>query len=69
MFYALGTSDYLMDKLESVVFVGPCLFGNFNSSYEQLVYQFKGLKDLGIYSLGGDNWNENKKKICDNMDE
>jgi len=69
MFYALGTSDYLMDKLESVVFVGPCLYGNFGSSYEQLVYQFKGLKDLGVYSLGGDNWNEEKEKICDNMDE
>jgi len=37
MFYALASDDYLNDKLESVVMVGPCLYGNFNSSYEELV--------------------------------
>ena len=38
MFYALGSMDYLNDKIESAVFIGPCLYGNFGATYDTLVY-------------------------------
>ena len=69
MFYALGSGDYLNDKIESAVMVGPCLFGNFVASYEKAVEMFKGLHDIGVYSLGGDDWSEKQKRICDNLSE
>ena len=69
MMYALGTGNYLNDKIESAVMVGPCLYGNFGATFDSLVYTFKGLKDIGVYSLGGDTWNEDKQRICDNLNE
>ena len=69
MLYALGTGNYLNDKIESVVLVAPSVYSNFGATYDSLVYQFTGLKELGIYSLGGDDWVDNQRKICDNLDE
>ena len=55
MFYALGTGNYLNDKLESVVMVAPCIFP-FRATYDDLVSQFMWFKERGIYSFGGDDY-------------
>ena len=46
--------------------MAPCLYG-FGLTYESLVYTYQGFYDLGIYTFGGENWNESLSKICTNM--
>ena len=69
MLYALGTGNYLNDKIESLVLVAPCLYVNFGATYESLVYQFMAFKEEGIFSLGGDDWADSQQWICDNFGE
>ena len=58
MFYALASGDYLNDKLESVVLLAPCLYANIFPTYDEAVEMYKGLHDIGVYNLGGDDWSE-----------
>ena len=68
MLYALGTGNYLNDKLESVVLVAPCIFP-FKATYDDLVGQFMWFKEQGIYSIGGDDYAESLRTIRDNLGE
>jgi hypothetical protein len=69
MLYALGTGNYLNDKLESVVLVAPCIAPAEGATYDLTVKEHMWFRDQSIYSLGGEDWAESQRKICDSLGE
>ena len=67
--YALGTGNYLNDKLESVVLVASCMYPAEGSTYDLAVQEHMWFRDQSIYSLGGEDWEESLDKICDSLGE
>ena len=70
MMYALGTGNYLNDKLESVVLVASCMYPAEGSTYDLEVQEHMWFRDQSIYSFAGDDdWYETQDKICDSLGE
>ena len=60
--------DRLLEKLNRVVQFAPCTVSGDSSERdlsEESMSQIGMLKELGIYSLPTDDWDNDRQRICD----
>ena len=69
MFYALGNKyNYFESRLNRFVALTPVVYIP-GLNYSAYTYMNNALRDLGIYYVGGEGWNEKLSLICNNLDD
>jgi len=71
MHYALAQdSDWFKERLHRAVMLAPCFYRVYPSPVLDWEYNnsIATFRDNGIYAIGGPNWTEDLKKICEIYD-
>ena len=71
MFYALAQdNDWYSERLHRAVMLAPCFYRNYPTPFLESAYEnsIASFRDFEIYVIGGPNWIEYLKKICEIYD-